>query len=206
MSSDISVAINRVYPRACGATASNYRAHTQAGGLSPRMRGNRTAVFRRVPFLGSIPAHAGQPLHPYRIVWKEGVYPRACGATTLNSKIFHLVAGLSPRMRGNLLAHHKPRFYTGSIPAHAGQPFSNKEHFLNTWVYPRACGATDAVALELVDTLGLSPRMRGNRIKRSADGPTQGSIPAHAGQPRNDVKTDSQFKVYPRACGATSRA
>ena len=52
----------RVYPRTCGGTRTPQKLTKTPGGLSPHMRGNRTAVAVERPWLGSIPAHAGEPL------------------------------------------------------------------------------------------------------------------------------------------------
>ena len=51
---------------------------------------------------GSIPAHAGEP--GPRIAPEEArrVYPRACGGTSTSTLLAASMAGLSPRMRGNL--------------------------------------------------------------------------------------------------------
>ena len=50
---------------------------------------------------------------------------------------------------------------------------------------------------------GLSPRVRGNRIRRLRKRGRVGSIPARAGQPRPTRRTLLDRRVYPRACGAT---
>ena len=73
--------------------------------------------------------------------------------------------GLSPRVRGTRPAGgikpHLPR----SIPARAGEPPALPRLVNQRMVYPRACGGTQV--LEEVSTLpgGLSPRVRGNRLR-----------------------------------------
>ena len=52
---------NKVYPRACGGTPSRLGGPGRAPGLSPRVRGNRLSAPVRHPYLGSIPARAGEP-------------------------------------------------------------------------------------------------------------------------------------------------
>ena len=72
----------RVYPRVCGGTKA-LRVPTSAGsGLSPRVRGNRTAPVPACRGGGSIPACAGEP--PSRISPSRTlkVYPRVCGGTS----------------------------------------------------------------------------------------------------------------------------
>ena len=51
-----------VYPRVCGETSPNPWKCGTCEGLSPRMRGNRTAGGDKRPTEGSIPAYAGKPL------------------------------------------------------------------------------------------------------------------------------------------------
>ena len=52
----------RVYPRVCGGTARRRFAIAVLQGLSPRVRGNRTAAARAESSVRSIPACAGEPL------------------------------------------------------------------------------------------------------------------------------------------------
>ncbi len=54
--------LRRVYPRACGGTASRHHCRTSALGLSPRVRGNLRRLVLRGSQTGSIPARAGEPL------------------------------------------------------------------------------------------------------------------------------------------------
>ena len=131
------------------------------------------------------------------------VYPRACGGTGHSDPISPPVQGLSPRMRGNLGRLDIRPCPHGSIPAHAGEPpfLHGDSPFYG--VYPRACGGTIAPMRVLQDQQGLSPRMRGNRRCLPADGAQEGSIPAHAGEPRYDAEYATEEWVYPRACGGT---
>ena len=51
--------------------------------------------------MGSIPAHAGEPVSPLpeRRPWQ--VYPRARGGASVHLTLSNLVRGLSPRTRGS---------------------------------------------------------------------------------------------------------
>ena len=111
--------------------------------------------------------------------------------------------GLSPRLRGNPRRTHETTTGLGSIPAPAGEPSPVSPTPTTSGVYPRACGGTiEAMTPEQFQT-GLSPRLRGNPIRLSDYGPNCRSIPAPAGEPRNDRKVCHRRKVYPRACGGT---
>ena len=171
-------------------------------GLSPRMRGNRepeAPAGRGI--LGSIPAHAGEPSCTPRPRKSARVYPRACGGTKLKIKHDPLAEGLSPRMRGNPLHHHRhlegrgglsprmrgnlphppqvPHDASGSIPAHAGEPRA----------VPVAWG------VKVAFLLGLSPRMRGNLTAVASKIDDLGSIPAHAGEPSQQPPSSFEIAV-----------
>ena len=99
---------NEVYPRVCGGTRCISDGAAIAGGLSPRMRGNRRNIAGRGAASGSIPAYAGEPVRlPERRAYM-GVYPRVCGGTLLGHRSCAGRAGLSPRMRGNPSAGDRP--------------------------------------------------------------------------------------------------
>ena len=70
------------------------------------------------------------------------VYPRVCGGT-LNAVILtYLREGLSPRVRGNLIAVPLRTDDKRSIPACAGEPVNPGGHDKVVTVYPRVCGGT----------------------------------------------------------------
>ena len=172
-------------------------------GLSPRMRGNPDHSTRTSADLGSIPAHAGEPLMLPADCGLIGVYPRACGGTSRSCPVCPLTKGLSPRMRGNRLpAVPLPAQY-GSIPAHAGEPRNRTGGPITRWVYPRACGGTIDMDRDTRWIKGLSPGMRGNRPGKRPSATGTGSIPAHAGEPRTWGPRLPCTTVYPRACGGT---
>ncbi len=94
----------RVYPRVCGGTPAARGGPFRPPGLSPRVRGNRSPVSILEGIRGSIPACAGEPTLPARVPRCSGVYPRVCGGTDNAPYGVIQDRGLSPRVRGNLLA------------------------------------------------------------------------------------------------------
>ena len=167
------------------------------------MRGNRGFFSAIHVNSGSIPAHAGKPLPGPSPVISHGVYPRACGETRNASGAPAADEGLSPRMRGNQGPGHVRQRPRGSIPAHAGKPARPAIPPTAVKVYPRACGETSLKILPGGGSMGLSPRMRGNR-QASRNWPFSiGSIPAHAGKPPIFPAVQVLYRVYPRACGET---
>ena len=113
-----------VYPRACGGTSRRRYRHQIPQGLSPRVRGNHFWRPGSDALNGSIPARAGEPFGSRGKVTHVRVYPRACGGTALSVSALSVSAGLSPRVRGNLLVSAIGDDLTGSIPARAGEPQS----------------------------------------------------------------------------------
>ena len=51
--------------------------------------------------------------------------------------------------------------------------------------------------------VGLSPRVRGNRLEHGLKQVGQGSIPACAGEPPAQPNCGAACGVYPRVCGGT---
>ena len=72
-------------------------------GLSPRVRGNLVSPLPQLLFVGSIPACAGEPIVLAVFQAEATVYPRVCGGTASTTMTAVPIAGLSPRVRGNLL-------------------------------------------------------------------------------------------------------
>ena len=172
-----------VYPRVCGGTVGRCHSHNTPPGLSPRVRGNHPGGNCGDAQPGSIPACAGEPQLPPPIARRIAVYPRVCGGTPLIGSPGAQPSGLSPRVRGNLLAfgHRQPD--VGSIPACAGEPGAVPVPADRQRVYPRVCGGTALTKDQASNLIGLSPRVRGNPGHTRLSSPRVRSIPACAGEP-----------------------
>ena len=70
------------------------------------------------------------------------VYPRVCGGTLYTSQAAAVIAGLSPRVRGNPVGHLPGVALERSIPACAGEPAYCPKRRRYSGVYPRVCGGT----------------------------------------------------------------
>ena len=151
-------------------------------GLSPRVRGNPTDLVVQGRMVRSIPARAGEPPNRGGPDQHPGLYPRACGGTTLAYANLTRATGLSPRVRGNRL---------------------RQQDSVVRPVYPRACGGTLPRCRPRLRGVGLSPRVRGNLVRGIAQGPPERSIPARAGEPHHQRLYLGRQQVYPRACGGT---
>ena len=136
------VSSEKVYPRVCGGTAGLQATMGWIRGLSPRMRGNHLRLHQRRQRPGSIPAYAGEPIDCQLLPHNIPVYPRVCGGTISSARGLYTAAGLSPRMRGNLVGRPDNLCQARSIPAYAGEPAARGCLCRVFRVYPRVCGGT----------------------------------------------------------------
>ena len=165
------------------------------------MRGSREGGESFEFHLGSIPAHAGEPQTRRVAVIPPRVYPRPCGGASETNLNEQYAVGLSPPMRGSQTRPLAMGFIVGSIPAHAGEPKPHRFPRQVRRVYPRPCGGAICVFTTGSKAAGLSPPMRGSPLQQHRVLFTQGSIPAHAGEPGAAVKGCKRLGVYPRPCG-----
>ena len=191
-----------VYPHVCGGTQTGCGRECQFDGLSPRVRGN-LLVIHVAPIGGrSIPACAGEPKCLNRFALPIAVYPRVCGGTLVGGVVIRDDVGLSPRVRGNPGVIAPGITNLRSIPACAGEPWAMDIGVVIGRVYPRVCGGTYGRPRRAMGSVGLSPRVRGNRVKTNRTGLAWRSIPACAGEPCC-LSSEGTLPVYPRVCGGT---
>ena len=192
-----------VYPRACGRTIADCALRKNNGGLSPRLRGNGPSSSTNNPPVGSIPALAGERPVFLAPRYFEGVYPRACGGTSIICRDSDVHKGLSPRLRGNDTVPAYQAILSRSIPALAGERSLFRVSIYTSRVYPRACGGTRSPTDRIESATGLSPRLRGNALSILSILLPEGSIPALAGERKPLCLAACLSWVYPRACGGT---
>ena len=177
----------RDYPRVCGGTRQAGVDVATFEGLSPRVRGNRSASGVQQKLWGTIPACAGEPTGKMPALGTIRDYPRVCGGTISPSPIGRAAKGLSPRVRGNPegdLAHSP---LAGTIPACAGEPSFSTSRNAEKRDYPRVCGGTRQEEVDYIRRVGLSPRVRGNPPEGAAYMVLNGTIPACAGEPSSST-------------------
>ena len=194
-----------VYPRVCGGTQFLRFSLVSPSGLSPRVRGNPAAPPAVAAHKGSIPACAGEPFGCSDAISAATVYPRVCGGTVVPRFSGVRDGGLSPRVRGNLVARQYPARRRRSIPACAGEPTRPAGRVQLRVVYPRVCGGTVPDMPPVQQGEGLSPRVRGNQTARGLASRPERSIPACAGEPPSAACPSRSRRVYPRVCGGTAR-
>ena len=192
-----------VYPRPRGGTYLPDDPSDTGTGLSPPTRGNPGRPRSRNRRDRSIPAHAGEPVNDGLCVYISRVYPRPRGGTFIAAHCVRLIHGLSPPTRGNLPFFCRRAVWGGSIPAHAGEPRTPSKSAIRAPVYPRPRGGTIRALDRNQAGVGLSPPTRGNLVCADPSAPGEGSIPAHAGEPRHRPLRIARTRVYPRPRGGT---
>ena len=165
------------------------------------MRGSQSCLCAQHTNKGSIPAGAGEPTRRAAEGLAPRVYPRGCGGANVPTQPKCAHRGLSPRVRGSLIAASKPDELPGSIPAGAGEPLGAALAAVLAPVYPRGCGGADDDGLTGLCDGGLSPRVRGSRDKLFVHRSARRSIPAGAGEPNHCSNRLQKVRVYPRGCG-----
>ena len=188
----------------CGGTPTRWFSALPVSGLSPRVRGNLSRSGRGGRQGGSIPACAGEPQRAEEHGRGGAVYPRVCGGTLPLLRVVPVQGGLSPRVRGNLMVIFHYPSKERSIPACAGEPPNRRCRRRSPGVYPRVCGGTHPRPAPPPSGRGLSPRVRGNPLRRHRRPDRAGSIPACAGEPAGRTRQAAEPVVYPRVCGGTN--
>ena len=92
-----------------------------------------------------------------------------------------------------------------SIPACAGESPLLHRASAQTGVYPRVCGGISRSSSSGSWVSGLSPRVRGNLILRTAGTEVVRSIPACAGESLYQETAAEPQAVYPRVCGGIAK-
>ena len=210
----------------------------------PACTGNQLRRPRGYGVTRSIPACTGEPPYASTEAARVAVYPRVYGGTRERGPSAghssrsipactgephrraprpNLSLGLSPRVRGNRLTGQSMTATCRSIPACTGEPLVCCRIRRVIQVYPRVYGGTQRQQHHLVDSAGLSPRVRGNpgAIAKSPDcirsiprvrgnrrpcyGKVHatGSIPACTGEPPVRGSSVTAPSVYPRVYGGT---
>ncbi len=114
--------------------------------------------------------------------------------------------GLSPPTRGSHTVALAKLLEIRSIPAHAGEPRCRVNPLATSEVYPRPRGGAGGSIDDAPLTRGLSPPTRGSLPRLPDLGLHEGSIPAHAGEPRRRRPPRSRPRVYPRPRGGAVTA
>ena len=117
-----------------------------------------------------------------------------------------LIQGLSPRGRGNPGPQLGVRVEQRSIPAWAGEPPIDLTHVVEETVYPRVGGGTRYGLTNGDRIVGLSPRGRGNLEQAGHPYQNLRSIPAWAGEPRQQRRRQRGARSIPAWAGEPSRS
>ena len=89
-------------------------------------------------------------------------------------------------MRGTRIRFHEDDGKLGIIPAYAGNTPDGNMDLGHYWDHPRVCGEHHFVELDVSESTGSSPRMRGTPDYRDFELVVHGIIPAYAGNTLRD--------------------
>ena len=193
----------QVYPRVYGGTREPCVQPLLQHGLSPRVRGNLCLDALLGISQRSIPACTGEPSLAAGVGGSAMVYPRVYGGTAMPRSVNAPIAGLSPRVRGNLGLNRTHPTWPRSIPACTGEPEVAATKAVEDQVYPRVYGGTSCNRMCAKGLHGLSPRVRGNPLRPNPDHKGPRSIPACTGEPSCPRSDPARRRVYPRVYGGT---
>ena len=127
-----------------------------------------------------------------------------CGGTGRSGLTIWAYYGLSPRVRGNLLAACLDLAAERSIPACAGEPKATVQSAVPSGGLSPPCAGGTVPCVPVLPCLpSLSPRVRGNQVVFVTGVSKRRSIPACAGEPNNCIPSSCDPPVYPRVCGGT---
>ena len=170
-------------------------------GLSPRLRGTRDGLHADAPCDRFIPAPAGNTPALSCKCFFLSVYPRACGEHPARAAMCLFICGLSPLLRGTLIAGPGNSDWPRFIPAPAGNTIMSCARLVAGPVYPRACGEHSENNCFSKINIGLSPRLRGTLRPQLWRFRSDRFIPAPAGNTSQGPVRAKTVPVYPRACG-----
>ena len=128
-------------------------------------------------------------------------HPRVCGENFIPRSEWPEEMGSSPRVRGKHAGVGDVRRFLGLIPACAGKTCVFAGRASRDRAHPRVCGENSGIRCAPETTLGSSPRVRGKPIRRAANQPIRGLIPACAGKTISSLGFISVFPAHPRVCG-----
>ena len=191
----------RVYPRPCGGARRSRGSTISRRGLSPPVRGSLDHHVGGRNDGGSIPARAGEPAPCCPCSLAGTVYPRPCGGAETDASTAASSGGLSPPVRGSRDYETARSSDARSIPARAGEPCGGPPRRWTARVYPRPCGGAADHRHAGPVAQGLSPPVRGSRLRLPVNRSPIRSIPARAGEPPSARMSYSEYRVYPRPCG-----
>ena len=129
------------------------------------------------------------------------VYPREYGEREEDARKLICNAGLSPRVRGTLGLTRATVGLARFIPASTGNAIGTTSTSGAAPVYPREYGERIVPPSKAIIIPGLSPRVRGTRIKVRPMVKKRRFIPASTGNAEQHPALTVRNAVYPREYG-----
>ena len=174
---------------------------SNGSGPSPLARGKRRVKRRGEPEQGTIPARAGETPLPSPAAWQLWDHPRSRGGNAWLPRPDLRGWGPSPLARGKRTHASAGGDVWGTIPARAGETAPNDYIELGTRDHPRSRGGNTSEGETLALPQGPSPLARGKRRREHAGRRQHGTIPARAGETRENRHQGFARRDHPRSRG-----
>ena len=172
----------RDHPRVCGEKFTRKSAINCGSGSPPRVRGKGGCCSVRSVRNGITPACAGKSFFTLFITFLVQDHPRVCGEKALHSRLYPVLRGPPPRVRGTGQATAHITRTTGITPACAGKRHICKRYAMRRRDHPRVCGEKGRKNRFIFSHPGSPPRVRGKGKNTNRMGRTTGITPACAGK------------------------
>ncbi len=170
-------------------------------GSSPRVRGILRYVGNDKPLRRFIPACTGNTNHWPRCKQSLAVHPRVYGEYGILDRLYLLITGSSPRVRGILRPRHVRGPRRRFIPACTGNTKSTQNCPVTSPVHPRVYGEYVFGYGHTRTNSGSSPRVRGIPDIHALEDTETRFIPACTGNTRSSGRGRRYRSVHPRVYG-----
>ena len=170
-------------------------------GSSPRVRGILRYVGNDKPLRRFIPACTGNTNHWPRCKQSLAVHPRVYGEYGILDRLYLLITGSSPRVRGILRPRHVRGPRRRFIPACTGNTKSTEKCAVISPVHPRVYGEYVFGYGHTRTNSGSSPRVRGIPDIHALEDTETRFIPACTGNTRSGCSFFPVHPVHPRVYG-----
>ena len=168
------------------------------------MRGKAAFNAGTMSYARITPAYAGKSRRSLKtrpVIWD---HPRLCGEKTPLGKLYEILRGSPPPMRGKGQDICEQIKKIRITPAYAGKRKNARPFLGAVWDHPRLCG--EKINSSQCDTLlsGSPPPMRGKGPFCGGSLFEVGITPAYAGKSNSIDVTQTNFQDHPRLCGEKS--
>ena len=190
-----------VYPHECGEHYDRDGNTVAYGGLSPRVWGTRRACPSAQSLPRFIPTSVGNTNRSCLYDSQKAVYPHECGEHSSPPPARGQPCGLSPRVWGTLSNRKNWASNHRFIPTSVGNTAPPGMRLRPGTVYPHECGEHQIWRVDIMQGVGLSPRVWGTHSFGLPLWNLRRFIPTSVGNTLCRLHFPGLLSVYPHECG-----